>query len=134
MRVLLIKEKDAVQRYEVADEDFKAMERNVYLTCEGHNDPKNQDDWWEWGEEGTVTDPTLTPEDRLAISTKAEKDRKDSLTYQEQADEFEAVCDAIATDADSRERKAKIRGQVFDAQEYFNQKSSEAKLLYDKLI
>lgn len=51
MKVLLIKEKDAVQRYEVTEEDYPLMLRSVQLTVEGHNDPSKPEEWWTWEEE-----------------------------------------------------------------------------------
>jgi len=51
MRVLLIKEKNSIQRYEVTEEEYPLMLRSVQLTVEGHNDPSKPEEWWTWCEE-----------------------------------------------------------------------------------
>jgi len=59
MRVFIIAGKDGIQRYEVTEEDAPLMMRCCELTCEGHNNPSDPENWWVWGEEGTPSDPTL---------------------------------------------------------------------------
>lgn len=121
-----------VHRIPFDSSEFGLYSRAVAGDVEAHN-ALNPGDIWSWGESGTLSDPTLTDDQRAALAGQAEIDRIAALSSENQAIELEARLDSLASDADARQRKAIIRGQAFDAQAWFLAESEKITVLYTKI-
>ena len=131
--LILFGGKEGIQRIECKDEEFGLYSRALTGDCENHNAVNPPEEHWTWGEEGTATDPTMTDEERAAAAGQVETDRINALSKENQAIELEAILDGLAGYTDAMERKAKIRGQVFDAPAWFTTEAAKVKPKYTKV-